>query len=99
LRYEPGVVQHHYVDTERLRLGYLMRKAYERSASSVRLRRQVEKVPLFTYRKTVEYLLNAILGMFWWPRARFYLVRFSAALGEIKGLSPRGGGFDRQEMP
>lgn len=84
LRYVPEVVQHHYVDPERLRLGYLVRKAYERSASSVRLRRQVDKVPLFTYRKAAGYLLSALLSLTW-ARTRFYLVRLAAALGEIKG--------------
>lgn len=84
LRYEPGVVQYHYVDTARLRLGYLARKAYERSASSIRLRQSVEKVPLFTYRKAAGYLANAVFSLSW-PRSRFYLVRLAAALGEIKG--------------
>lgn len=84
LLYEPGVVQHHYVDTARLRLGYLVRKAYERSASSIRLRQTVEKVPLFTYRKAAGYLAKAIFSLSW-PRTRFYWVRLGAALGEIKG--------------
>lgn len=84
LRYAPGVVQYHYVDPERLRLGYLVRKAFERSASSVRLRQQVERVPLFTYRKAVTYLVQGLFSLSW-PRTRFYLVRFAAALGEIKG--------------
>jgi hypothetical protein len=84
LRYEPCVVQHHYVDGERLRLGYLIRKAFERSASSIRLRQRVEKVPLFTYRKAAGYLARGLLSLSG-ARTRFYLVRFAAALGEIKG--------------
>ena len=84
LRYEPSVVQHHYVDTERLRLGYLTRKAFERSASSVRLHQKVDKVPLFTYRKLAGYFVQGLFSLNW-PRVRFYLVRFAAALGEIKG--------------
>ncbi len=84
LRYAPEVLQYHYVDTQRLRLGYLMHKAFERSASSVRLRHSVEKVPLFTYRKLAEYLVKGLFSLSW-PRTRFFLVRFAAALGEIKG--------------
>lgn len=84
LRYQPAVVQHHYVDGERLRLFYLIHKAFERSASSVRLRERVDKVPLFTYRKAAGYLLRIVFSLHW-PRTRFFLVRFAAALGEIKG--------------
>jgi len=84
LRYQPEVVQHHYVDAERLRLSYLIRKAFERSSSSVRLRQSVEKVPLFTYRKAAGYLLSGLFSLSW-PRTRFFLIRFAAALGEIKG--------------
>jgi len=85
LRYEPGVLQHHYVDNERLRLGYLIRKAFERSSSSIRLRHSVEKVPLFVYRKALGYLAKGVFSLYW-PRTRFFLVRFAAALGEIKGF-------------
>ncbi len=85
LRYEPGVLQHHYVDNERLRLGYLIRKAFERSSSSIRLRHSVEKVPLFVYRKALGYLAKGVCSLHW-PRTRFFLVRFAAALGEIKGF-------------
>lgn len=84
LRYTPNVVQYHYVDPERLQLGYLIRKAYERSSSTIRLRQSVDKVPLFTYRKATGYLFKALLSLHW-PRTRFYLVRLAAALGEIKG--------------
>ena len=37
VQYVPDIVQYHYVDPTRLKLDYLMRKAYERSASAVRL--------------------------------------------------------------
>lgn len=84
LRYVPDVRQYHYVDKDRLRFTYLLRKSYERSASLVRLRQSADKIPLFTYRKAVTYLAHAIFS--WnWPRSRFYFVRFAAALGEIKG--------------
>jgi glycosyltransferase involved in cell wall biosynthesis len=85
LRYVPEAIQYHYVDADRLQLGYLMRKAFERSASTIRLRHRVEKIPLFTYRKAAGYLVQSILSLSW-RRRRFYLVRLAAALGEVKGF-------------
>ncbi len=85
LRYAPEVVQYHYVDQARLALGYLLHKAYERSASSIRLRKSADRVPLFAYRKAAAYLVQALFSLSW-PRSRFFLVRLAAALGEIKGF-------------
>ena len=92
LWYVPQIVQYHHVDLARLTLPYLMRKAYQRSASAVRLQalhvpppaRQVG-VPLYLYRKLLGYAAGALfsLGM---ARRRFYLVRSAAALGEVAGL-------------
>lgn len=85
LQYAPGVVQHHYVDGERLKLGYLLTKAYERTASTVRVHQgEAVAVPLYLYRKMFGYLFSALTA---WSRARrrFYLVRLAASLGEIKG--------------
>lgn len=87
--YCPDIVQYHYVDRERLRLSYLMKKAYERSSSTVRLseaalaRRWL--VPRYLVRKLLTYFFHAALT----PnrnRRRFYLVRLAAAAGEIKGF-------------
>ena len=86
LRYVPDMVQYHYVDSSRLTLGYLMKKAYKRTASTVRLEPQNSggRVPKYLYRKIVEYSLKACtaVGM---SRRRFYLVRTAAALGEFSG--------------
>jgi GT2 family glycosyltransferase len=84
LYYAPDILQYHYVDHDRLRLSYLLRKAYERSASSIRLRQRADKVPLFSYRKAFGYLAKVVFSASW-QRRRFYLIRLSAALGEIKG--------------
>ncbi len=84
LRYDPDLVQYHYVDGQRLRIGYLMRKAYERSCSTVRLTDSTE-IPRYAYRKAGQHLLNSVFCIHW-PKRRFYLVRFAAALGEIKGF-------------
>jgi len=91
VQYVPEMVQYHYVDRERLRLGYLMRKSYQRSSSIVRLAPDVGangRVPAYMYRKTFEYLLSALFSL-GADRRRFYLVRLAAALGEIHGVLKR----------
>jgi GT2 family glycosyltransferase len=89
LRYVPDMVQYHYVDTARLTLGYVMKKAYKRTASTVRLEEPGTAtasgaVPRYVYRKLAEYALRAgtSLGT---ARRRYYLVRTAAALGELAG--------------
>jgi len=86
LRYLPDMVQYHYVDIARLRLGYLMKKAYKRTASTVGLdaTKTGARVPRYVYRKVFEYGIKAAtsLGA---ARRRFYLVRTAAALGEWAG--------------
>lgn len=87
LRYEPSVVQHHYVDMERLRLGYIMRKAFKRTASTVRVEPRdpaSARVPPYMLRKVAVYAVRAVTAWRGAPR-RFYLVRTAAALGEISG--------------
>lgn len=90
LYYVPEAVQYHYVDLERLRLGYLMRKAYERSASVVVIEGKRTGVPPYLYRKLAGYALGALTGLSA-ARRRFYLVRCAAALGEIAGHRRRRG--------
>lgn len=93
LHYAPAVLQYHYVDTARLTLGYLMRKAYKRTASTVSLHEgaavQRRGVPAYVYRKLAGYALRALtaLGA---DRRRFYLMRSAAALGEIAGYRRLG---------
>lgn len=91
LRYVPQVVQYHYVDLDRLRLPYLLKKAYKRTASTVAIaepHRSDGTVPRYLYRKLAEYGFKACtaLGQ---ARRRFYLVRTAAALGEIAGHRQR----------
>lgn len=96
LWYVPDIVQYHYVDLARLRLGYLLRKAYQRSAAAVALHgapRSETGVPLYLYRKLATYAVAALLSVHN-ARRRFYLVRSAAALGEMVGhrrLARRGG--------
>ena len=87
LQYVPDIVQYHYVDPMRLKLGYLVRKAYERSASAVRLGGTGNGkglVPAYMIRKAGEYSL-AVLTSVGPQERRFHLVRLAASLGEING--------------
>lgn len=86
LVYEPRIVQHHYVDTQRLRLGYLMRKAYQRSRAGVQFSSQAGRgVPLYAWRKLAGYAAHTLTALSW-SKARFYLVRTAAGLGEIDAM-------------
>jgi len=77
-----------HVDNERLQLRYLVRKAYQRSASSGRIARALGQessgVPLYMYRKLLSYASRLV---FQWraERRRFYLLRLAASLGEVRG--------------
>jgi glycosyltransferase involved in cell wall biosynthesis len=87
VQYVPDIVQYHFVDQTRLRLGYLVRKAYERTASAVRLTGAEGPkwfIPPYMIRKAGGYGL-ALLTSSDQSQRRFYLVRFAASLGEIKG--------------
>jgi glycosyltransferase involved in cell wall biosynthesis len=90
MQYAPDVVQHHYVDTARLTLPYIMKKAYKRTATTVRLdpRLSGSRVPKFVYRKLAGYVLAALTAA-GQDRRRFFLVRTAAALGEIAGYRQR----------
>lgn len=85
LRYWPAIVQYHYVDLERLTLSYIVRKGFQRTRSTARLKHTGEEVPLFAWRKLLEYLLHIVFALSWQKR-RFYLVRVGASLGEIRGM-------------
>lgn len=85
LQYVPDVIQHHYVDLERLRFGYLLRKAYQRSRSVSRVHHEGGGVPLYMWRKLAEYSLAGALPLSW-PRTRFFLMRIASTLGEMRGL-------------
>lgn len=87
-QYAPDMVQHHYVDTERLRLGYLLRKSYQRTRSIARIHGN-GRVPLFMWRKLAEYGFHGLFSLSW-ARRRFYWVRTAAALGEVQGRRESG---------
>ena len=91
LQYVPSVVQYHYVDLDRLKLGYLLEKAYKRSGATVGIRNPTDgHIPRYLYRKLASYLFSALLSLRS-DRRRFYLVRTAAALGEMKGHRQQAG--------
>ncbi len=87
-QYVPDMVQHHYVDTERLRLGYLLKKSYQRTRSTSRIHGN-GAVPLYMWRKLAEYGFHSLFSLSW-ARRRFYWMRMAAALGEIQGRRESG---------
>lgn len=87
-QYAPDMVQHHYVDSERLRLGYLLKKSYQRTRSTSRIHGN-GRVPLFMWRKLAEYGFHSLFSLSW-ARRRFYWMRTAAALGEVQGRRESG---------
>ena len=85
LQYVPTVLQHHYVDTERLKFSYLIRKSYQRSRSVARVHHQDKQVPRYIWRKLVEHATHAAFSLSW-PKTRFYLMRSASTLGELQGM-------------
>ena len=96
-QYVPGMVQHHYVDTERLRLGYLLKKSYQRTRSTSRIHGQ-GRVPLYMWRKLAEYGFHSVTSLSW-ARRRFFSMRVAAALGEIQGRRESGHRKNKLSLP
>jgi hypothetical protein len=86
LIYIPDVLQHHYVDPARLRLGYLLRKSFQRSRAGVKTRHTHARVPAYMWRKLATYMFHAVFSL-QWAKTRFFLVRIAAVLGEMRGIS------------
>lgn len=92
LVYVPLIVQYHYVDKARLKLGYVMRKAFQRSQAGVLFSNLSGRgVPLYAWRKLSEYIVKIVISLSW-TRTRFFLVRCAAALGEISAMRSSGKG-------
>lgn len=89
IQYAPEILQYHYVDADRLRFTYLLRKSFQRTRSGIRIQSaRGHVVPLYVWRKIATYLFLALLSVSW-PRTRFYLVRLAAGLGELRGFMDR----------
>lgn len=86
IKYIPTIVQYHYVDPDRLKLGYLMQKSFQRTRSII-LARHPEKqpIPLYLWRKLATYFFKMLFS-FNQQKTRFYLMRISSTLGEVSGF-------------
>ncbi|RRJ84599.1 glycosyltransferase [Aestuariirhabdus litorea] len=87
--YHPAPIQYHWADTERLTLGYLLRKAYSRSRSAAYIQIQQPRLPpRFLFTKLALNLCQLLLPL---PlaRLRFYLMRSASTAGEITAYTGR----------
>ncbi len=87
-QYTPNIVQHHYVDIDRLKLSYLLKKSFQRTRSISRIQGN-GRIPLYMWRKLAEYGLHSVFSRSWAKR-RFYWMRTAAALGELQGRRESG---------
>jgi GT2 family glycosyltransferase len=85
LIYIPDVLQYHFVDPARLRLGYLLRKSFQRSRAGVKARQTHTRIPPYMWRKLAKYIFHAMFSL-QWAKTRFFLVRIAAILGEMRGI-------------
>ncbi|WP_426416990.1 glycosyltransferase [Aestuariirhabdus sp. LZHN29] len=81
--YDPAPLQYHWVDSKRLTLGYLLKKAYSRSRSAAYIKITNRQLPpRFLFTKMALNICQLL-----WPiplaRLRFYLMRCSSTAGEI----------------
>ena len=90
LCYLPEIIQFHFVDNKRLTTGYLLKKAFERSSSVIRVSHTAQNYsgilfPRYLVKKVLIYFFQGFFTIN--PSARrFYLVRLAASLGEISGF-------------
>ena len=83
LQYVPDVLQYHVVEVNRLKLGYIMRKSFSRSQAPILVKIHSSQFPpRYLWGKLVSYFLHVLTSLYW-PETRFYLIRTSAALGEL----------------
>ncbi len=86
--YEPAMLQYHYVDPERLKLGFLLRLAYKRTFAVMRMGQSIGFIPRYVWRKLATHLAASLFTLR--PdKRRFHLIRAAATLGEIRGFSER----------
>lgn len=88
IRYLPGVRQLHAIDAERTSTLYTLRKSFLRSRASFLIRQNASSPRLYMFRKILGHMGSALLTL-QSDRRFFYLVRFSASLGELIGAIER----------
>ena len=81
--YSPRMRQYHLLEHERMKTLYMMKKSYLRSYSSVSVREH-EGIALSILRKLLSHLWHILSSLD--GRRRFYwLMRFAATMGELRG--------------
>lgn len=86
IKYMPEIVQYHYVDQARLKLGFLVKMSYQRTRTLTQIKfNHADKVPYYLWRKLAEYILQGVFSLSW-QRTRFFSMRVAATLGEIAGF-------------
>jgi glycosyltransferase involved in cell wall biosynthesis len=88
LLYAPSLLQYHYVDPERLKLGFLLRLAYKRTYAVTRLNPPIRFIPKYVWRKLATHLLASTFTLNG-DKQRFHWVRTASTLGEIRGFVSR----------
>ena len=85
LRYDPAIIQYHYVDIERLKTRYLLHKSFQRTRSITLARNPTfTQPPRYLWRKLFEYFVLGLTS-FSRTKSRFYLMRIASTFGEIAG--------------
>lgn len=85
LRYEPTIIQYHYVDLERLKMRYLLQKSFQRTRSITLARNPTfAQPPRYLWRKLFEYFVLGLTSLSR-KKVRFYLMRIASIFGEIAG--------------
>ena len=89
LLYIPEIVQFHQIDQSKLKLSYLVKKAYFRSLaayqfSETKTNHQNHHIPKYLFGQVFIRLIKALFAVKKDAR-RYYWVRLSATLGEIQG--------------
>ena len=89
IQYIPSIIQYHFVDVDRLKLFYLIKKSFQRTRTLARIKDSGQKtVPHYLWRKLLEYIVMAFFS-FNPQRRRFYLMRIASTSGEITGIRER----------
>jgi GT2 family glycosyltransferase len=85
IQYIPEIIQYHYVDTQRLKLGYLVKKCYQRNRSiTMSQNNPGQKLPRYLWVKLAIYFFNLLLS-YKMDKFRFFALRTSGILGQIAG--------------
>jgi glycosyltransferase involved in cell wall biosynthesis len=88
LYYAPQILQLHFVDQNRLNIGFLIRFAFQRTSAVVSLDETFNRIPMYVWRKLVNHIAITLFTLNH-DKRRFYLIRIAATLGEIKGFATR----------